>query len=257
MTKPLITMKGVSKSFGANRVLDNLDLDIAAGERLVLIGPSGSGKSTLLRVLMTLEPIDAGTVAVDGVEMWSAGPGGVTLQPRESELRKIRGDFGMIFQQFNLFPHMTVLDNVARAPRSVLGLSAQDAERRATDLIARVGLAEKINFYPRQLSGGQQQRVAIARALAMRPRVMLFDEVTSALDPELVGEVLRVMRELTQEHGLTMIIVTHEMRFARDIADRVCFFHNGCIAESGHPDQVFGNPQHPRTREFLNVVAEG
>lgn len=252
----LIELSAVSKSFGAHPVLSSLSLNVKAGERLVLIGPSGSGKSTLLRVLMTLEPINAGRITVDGTDMWSAGPLGNAVRAKEPVMRKVRGNFGMVFQAYNLFPHMSVLENVARAPISVLGLRRDEAEERAAKLIARVGLADKMTSYPRHLSGGQQQRIAIARALAMRPKIMLFDEVTSALDPELVGEVLRVMRELTHEHNLTMIIVTHEMRFAREIADKVCFFHGGSIAEEGPPERIFGDPEQARTREFLKAVLE-
>ena len=235
-------------------MLDGLSLDVARGEKVVFIGPSGSGKSTLLRILMTLETIDDGSVEIDGQPVWHRMVDGQRRPASRAHLHAIRDQVGMVFQMFNLFPHMTALQNVALAPRRVLKLSRKEAEERAAELLAKVGLTEKMDSYPARLSGGQQQRVAIARALAMRPKLMLFDEVTSALDPELVGEVLHVIRGLAQEHDLTMILVTHEMGFAREIADRVCFFDGGRVVEQGPPDKVLVAPSEPRTRAFLNAV---
>ena len=220
---------------------------------MTLIGPSGSGKSTVLRILMTLEPFQDGKLTLQGLsyhEPHGKGP----FKASESHLRQIRNHVGMVFQSFNLFPHMTVLRNVVEAPLRVLGIARAEAEARALKLLDMVGLADKKDFYPSQLSGGQQQRVAIARALAMRPRVLLFDEPTSALDPQLVGEVLSVIRGLAHEHDLTMLLVTHEMRFAREVSDRVCFFDKGRICEQGAPDEIFGTPREERTREFLSSV---
>jgi polar amino acid transport system ATP-binding protein len=247
----------VRKAFGVHVVLDDLDLAIARGEKLAIIGPSGSGKSTVLRILMTLEKIDGGRVEIDGQSLWTVARHGTERPADERHLRAMRGKLGMVFQHFNLFPHFNVLRNVSEAPRRVLGLTREEAEERAMDLLARVGLREKAEARPSQLSGGQQQRVAIARALAMRPRIMLFDEVTSALDPELVGEVLGVMRDLARGQDLTMIIVTHQMGFAREIADRVCFFDGGRIAEEGTPAEIFGAPRQERTRAFLRAVLQG
>jgi polar amino acid transport system ATP-binding protein len=259
--RPMIRFEGISKAFGSLTVLDNLDLDIAPAEKVALIGPSGSGKSTLLRVLMTLERPDTGTIEIDGAPLWHMpGKGGAKnggLVPADAgHLREMRKNVGMVFQQFNLFPHMTVLRNVTEAPVHVLGIGKDEAEARARDLLELVGLRDKLGHYPAQLSGGQQQRVAIARALAMRPRVMLFDEVTSALDPETVGEVLNVIRKLAEEHNLTMLMVTHQMGFAREFADRVCFFYQGRICEQGPPDQLFNHPREERTQAFLRAVLE-
>ncbi len=253
-THPMVRFHRVVKDFGPTRVLNELSLDVAHGEKVVFIGPSGSGKSTLLRILMTLEGIDSGSVDIDGQPVWHRLVDGQRRPANQAHLRKIREKIGMVFQMFNLFPHMTALENVSLAPRRVLGLSRQEAEARAAELLRKVGLSDKMASYPARLSGGQQQRVAIARALAMRPRLMLFDEVTSALDPELVGEVLQVIRELAHEHDLTMILVTHEMGFAREIADRVCFFEGGRIVEQGPPDLILGRPVEQRTRAFLNAV---
>jgi polar amino acid transport system ATP-binding protein len=250
----MVRFSNVRKSFGETKVLDGLSLDVARGEKVVFIGPSGSGKSTLLRILMTLETIDDGSVEIDGQPVWHRVVDGQRRPANRAHLRAIRDQVGMVFQMFNLFPHMTALQNVALAPRRVLKLSRKHAEERAAELLAKVGLSEKMDSYPARLSGGQQQRVAIARALAMRPKLMLFDEVTSALDPELVGEVLHVIRGLAQEHDLTMILVTHEMGFAREIADRVCFFDGGRIVEQGPQDRVLVVPSEPRTRAFLNAV---
>jgi polar amino acid transport system ATP-binding protein len=253
---PIVQFQGVTKRFGDLVVLDALDLDVAPNEQLVIIGPSGSGKSTLLRLLMTLERPDEGRILVAGEELYHVQRGGRRVPADARHLRRVRGQIGMVFQQFNLFPHMTALRNVSEAPRLVLGLSRAEAGERAAALLAQVGLADKLDSYPAQLSGGQQQRVAIARALAMRPRILLFDEVTSALDPELVGEVLGVMRTLAREHGQTMLVVTHEMGFARDVADRVCFFDQGRIVEQGPPERIFSDPQEERTRSFLRAVLE-
>ena len=239
----IIDVKGLRKSFGSNEVLTGIDLSVEDGEVVCEVGPSGSGKSTLLRCLNRLEEITGGEVTVDGH----------TLTDPKVKIDDVRAEIGMVFQQFNLFPHMTVMENICLAPMQVRGLSKAQAIERARALLVKVGLAEKENEYPRRLSGGQQQRVAIARALAMEPRIMLFDEPTSALDPELVGEVLAVMKNLALE-GMTMIVVTHEMGFAREVADRAIFMDGGVIVEQGDPEQVFTAPQHERTKEFLNKV---
>ncbi len=252
-TQPIIEFRGVSKRFGSLTVLNDFDFTVAKGEKVTLIGPSGSGKSTVLRILMTLEPFQEGSLTLAGMsyhEPSGTGP----FKASEKHLHQVRSHVGMVFQSFNLFPHMTVLRNVVEAPVRVLGLPRGEAECRAVDLLAMVGLADKKDHYPSQLSGGQQQRVAIARALAMRPRILLFDEPTSALDPQLVGEVLSVIRNLASEHDLTMLLVTHEMRFAREVSDRVCFFDKGRICEQGRPQEIFGNPKKDRTREFLESV---
>jgi polar amino acid transport system ATP-binding protein len=252
----LVNCEGVIKRFGSLAVLNGLDFQLKEGEKLAVIGRSGSGKSTLLRVLMTLETIDSGRVDIDSQTLWEPSPDGTCSRMNDAGLRQIRSKLGMVFQQFNLFPHMTALENVALAPRLSGLLSAGAARKRATELLDMVGLSPKLNSYPAEMSGGQQQRVAIARALAMRPKIMLFDEVTSALDPELVGEVLGVMRSLAHEHGLAMIIVTHQMGFAREVADRVCFFDSGRIMEEGPPDIVLSSPRHESTRAFLKAVLE-
>ena len=255
--QPLVRFAGVTKRYGELTVLDGLDLQIEEGEKVAIIGPSGSGKSTLLRVLMTLEGIDEGVIEVDGEPLTHMPDASGQLVPANARhLRRVRGKVGMVFQSFNLFPHMNALQNVMEAPVQVLGLSKREARERAEELLAMVGLEDKLEHFPAQLSGGQQQRVAIARALAMRPKVMLFDEVTSALDPELCGEVLSVIRRLGEAHNLTMLMVTHQMGFAREFADRVCFFHQGRIHEQGSPDALFNNPQEERTREFLSAVNE-
>ena len=239
----LIEVRGLRKSFGALEVLCDIDLDVRRGEVVVIIGPSGSGKSTLLRCLNRLEEPTAGTVRIGGVEITGRG----------SSLSQMRRKLGMVFQHFNLFPHMTALDNVMEGPRTVLRMSRPDAEARARDLLQKVGLEDKADSKPANLSGGQQQRVAIARALAMNPDAMLFDEVTSALDPELVGEVLNVMRALAEE-GMTMVVVTHEMSFARRMADRVVFLDRGVIVEQGAPDRIFQRAEEERTRQFLDQL---
>jgi polar amino acid transport system ATP-binding protein len=250
---PMIQFKSMTKRFGELTVLDRFDFEVTAGEKVSLIGPSGSGKSTVLRILMTLEPFQEGSLALDGTEYHEPNGKG-SFRASERHLRQLRIKVGMVFQSFNLFPHMTVLRNIVEAPRAVLGMRRDEAEARAVDLLGLVGLTDKKDHFPSQLSGGQQQRVAIARALAMRPRVLLFDEPTSALDPQLVGEVLGVIRSLAHEHDLTMLLVTHEMRFAREISDRVCFFDRGRIVEQGEPDRIFTDPREPRTREFLQSV---
>jgi ABC-type polar amino acid transport system ATPase subunit len=248
----MIAVEGLVKSYNSNRVLHGIDHAQQRGEAVVLIGPSGCGKSTFLRCLNQLEIADAGRITIDGVTIHGGG------HPRSGEerehQRQLRMRAGMVFQSFNLFPHLTVLENITEGPTVVKGLALAEAETIARELLAKVGLETKAGCYPAQLSGGQQQRVAIARALAMRPQVMLFDEPTSALDPELREEVLRVMRQLAEE-GMTMIVVTHEMQFARDMADRIVFFDAGRVAESGPPEQIFANPQNERTREFLRCVA--
>ncbi len=244
MTEALV-VQGVHKRFGDNEVLRGIDLTVAEHEVICLIGASGSGKSTLLRCINRLEAVSEGTIVVHGRP----------ITGRNVDVNQMRRGIGIVFQSFNLFPHMRVLDNVTLAPRRVLGTRRQDAEREARDLLARFGLDDRRDDYPDRLSGGQQQRVAIVRALAMRPRLLLLDEVTSALDPELVAEVLNVIRELADE-GMTMLIATHEMGFARDIADRVCFLDNGVILEQGPPARIFSEPSHERTRQFLQRIIE-
>ncbi|AAK88698.1 arginine ABC transporter ATP-binding protein [Agrobacterium tumefaciens] len=251
--QPLIEFSDVTKRFGILTVLDQFNFSVAKGEKVTLIGPSGSGKSTVLRILMTLEPFQEGQLKLADISYHQPGGKG-PFQASEKHLRQIRNHVGMVFQSFNLFPHMTVLRNIVEAPVRVLGIARAEAEARAIELLNMVGLADKKDHFPVQLSGGQQQRVAIARSLAMRPRVLLFDEPTSALDPQLVGEVLSVIRDLAHEHDLTMLLVTHEMRFAREVSDRVCFFDKGRICEQGKPDEIFGQPKEERTREFLSSV---
>jgi polar amino acid transport system ATP-binding protein len=240
-----LELDAVHKSFGSTEVLKGIELVVAPHEVVCLIGASGSGKSTLLRCVNLLEPIDSGRIVVHGEEITAKGV----------DVDRIRRRIGIVFQAFNLFPHMTVLRNVTLAPREALRLGKAEAEERARGLLARFGLVDKANDYPDRLSGGQQQRVAIIRALAMRPNIMLLDEVTSALDPELVAEVLSVIRELAAE-GMTMVIATHEMGFARDIADRVCFIDEGVIAEQGTAEQIFTKPTHGRTRQFLQRIID-
>jgi polar amino acid transport system ATP-binding protein len=246
----------VVKSFGDLTVCNGLNLKVRPAEKIAIIGPSGSGKTTILRVLMTLETIDSGHIIVDGQQLWHMERNGRLVPADDKHLRKMRGNMGMVFQHFNLFPHMSALRNVTEAPVRVLGLSKAEAEERAMDLLRMVGMESRAAIYPSQLSGGQKQRVAIARALAMRPKVLLLDEVTAALDPELVGEVLGVLRQLASETDITMLIVTHEMSFARDVADRVLFFNQGQIHEEGTPEKIFTAPERERTREFLKAVLE-
>jgi polar amino acid transport system ATP-binding protein len=240
-----LRLQGIHKSFGANEVLRGIDLELAEHEVVCLIGASGSGKSTLLRCVNLLEPLDAGRVWLEGEEITRPG----------IDVNAVRRRIGIVFQAYNLFPHMTVLRNVTLAPQDALKLPRAEAEARALELLERFGLADKRDEYPDRLSGGQQQRVAIVRALAMRPDLMLLDEVTSALDPELVAEVLNVIRELA-EAGMTMLIATHEMSFARDIASRVCFLDEGLILEQGQPAEIFSSPKQPRTQQFLERIIE-
>ncbi|MDX1664085.1 MAG: ectoine/hydroxyectoine ABC transporter ATP-binding protein EhuA [Candidatus Promineifilaceae bacterium] len=251
---PIVRFDEVTKAFGDLVVLRELDFTVAPGEKVTIVGPSGSGKTTILRVLMTLEKPNGGVIWVDGEPLWHKEVNGKLVEADQKHLRKVRGKIGMVFQHFNLFPHMTALRNVTEAPIHVLGMPKEQAIARAQTLLEQVGLGDKHNQYPSQLSGGQKQRVAIARALAMRPRVMLFDEVTSALDPELVGEVLNVIRELAAEGEMAMLLVTHEMGFAREISDRVVFFDKGRVVEQGPPEMIFENPQNPRTKQFLGAT---
>ncbi|MCA0034798.1 ectoine/hydroxyectoine ABC transporter ATP-binding protein EhuA [Mesorhizobium sp. B263B2A] len=252
----MVRFENVSKRYGSVTVLDGLNLEIARGEKVSVIGPSGSGKTTVLRMLMTLETINDGVIWVEGEPLTHMKKNGKLVPADLAHIRRIRAKIGMVFQSFNLFPHMTAMANCIEAPMTVLGMKRSDAEARAAELLELVGLAQKKDHYPSQLSGGQQQRVAIARALAMRPKIMLFDEVTSALDPELVGEVLQVIRQIGREHDLTMLMVTHQMGFAKEFSDRVCFFYQGKICEQGPPSELFGAPKNERTRQFLHAVLE-
>ena len=239
----MITVNGLRKDFGDLQVLKGVDMHIRKGEKVVLIGPSGSGKTTLLRCLNLLEVPTGGTITFEGEDITSP----------KCNINHIRMKMGMVFQQFNLFPHLTIMDNIILGPTKLKHQSKAEAQENAMRLLTRVGLQDKAKNYPRQLSGGQQQRIAIVRALAMKPKLMLFDEPTSALDPEMVGEVLDVMKQLADD-GMTMAVVTHEMGFAREVADHVIFMDEGVIVEQGHPDEVFGNPQQQRTRDFLRKV---
>jgi len=253
MTATMVRADNVHKSFGQVEVLKGIDLEVDNGEVFCLLGPSGSGKSTFLRCINHLEPVAAGRLSVDGQLIGYKEIGGKLHELHEREVAAQRRDIGMVFQRFNLFPHMTALENVMEAPVQVRGQSKATARERGLELLERVGLADRAGNYPAQLSGGQQQRVAIARALAMKPKLMLFDEPTSALDPELVGEVLDVMKGLARD-GMTMIVVTHEIGFAREVADTVVFMDGGVVVESGKPADVIGNPQHARTKAFLSKV---
>ncbi len=246
---PVLQFQHVTKRFGNTRVLEDFAFALGAGEKVALIGPSGSGKSTVLRIAMTLEDIQGGDVRVHGEYLWRNGePAG------RAETHRLRAHLGMVFQHFHLFPHLSVLDNLTLAPRLVGGKRAPDAAEKARTLLERVGLLDKANAWPEQLSGGQKQRVAIARALAMQPDIMLFDEVTSALDPEMVGEVLDVLRELGTTTDMSMLLVTHEMAFARQFADRIAFMDGGRIVEVGEPEELFDRPREERTRQFLQRV---
>jgi len=247
----MVRLLNVHKKFGDNEVLKGINLEVVKGNILVIIGPSGSGKSTLLRAINHLETIDEGEIWIEDVQVT------LPLKGRkfENHINQIRQQLGMVFQHFNLFPHMTVMENITMAPMLLKKITRKVAEETASQLLKKVDLIEKINFYPAQLSGGQKQRVAIARALAMEPKVMLFDEVTSALDPELIGEVNKVMKKLAEEH-MTMLIVTHEMRFAAEVADHVVFMADGVVVEQGPPDQLFQNPVEERTQRFLSEVFE-
>ncbi len=241
--KYLLEISGLYKKFGDHEVLKNINLNVKKGEVVVIIGPSGSGKSTLLRCINRLEEPTAGKIFLDGID----------ITDKKVDINKIRQRIGMVFQQFNLFTHLTALENVMLAPVKIKKIKKEEAEKNAIKLLEKVGLADQIHKYPAQLSGGQQQRVAIARALAMNPEVMLFDEVTSALDPELVKEVLDVMKQLARD-GMTMIVVTHEMGFAREVGDRLIFMDEGVIVEEGEPVEIFKNPKNPRTKKFLSVI---
>jgi polar amino acid transport system ATP-binding protein len=251
--QPMVRAVEVRKNFGALKVLKGITLEVGRGEVLCLVGPSGSGKSTFLRCINHLETVNAGRLYVDGVLVGYAERGDRLHELHPREAARQRRDIGMVFQHFNLFPHMTALENVTEAPVQVKGLKRQAATAKGRELLAQVGLSEKARAYPAQLSGGQQQRVAIARALAMEPKLMLFDEPTSALDPELVGEVLDVMKQLARG-GMTMVVVTHEMGFAREVADQLVFMDAGVVVESGIPREVLSNPQHERTKAFLSKV---
>ncbi len=254
---PIAAYENIKKTYGDVEVLKGVDLKISPGEKVALIGPSGSGKTTIIRMLMTLEQPDSGTIKVEGKHLWHKEVNGKLVPADEKHLREMRKNIGMVFQHFNLFPHMTILRNVTEAPIHVLGLPKEEANRRAVDMLEKVGLGDKLDAYPSQLSGGQKQRVAIARAVVMQPKVMLFDEVTSALDPELVGEVLQVIKDLAKETDMAMILVTHEMDFARDIADRVVFLHDGQIEEEGKPKDIFEKPKSERLRTFLSRFLKG
>jgi polar amino acid transport system ATP-binding protein len=254
-TRGLVEITKVRKSFGATEVLKGITLTVEPGGVAVIVGPSGSGKSTLLRTINHLEKVDGGHISIDGKLVGYEVRGKRLHELGEKAILKQRTEIGMVFQNFNLFPHLTALENVAEAPVVAQGRSKEEARRRGLELLERVGLKDRAGAYPRQLSGGQQQRVAIARALALNPKILLFDEPTSALDPELVNEVLDVIRELAKS-GTTLIIVTHEMGFARDVADTVVFMDEGQIVEQGSPEQIFTNPQEPRTRSFLSKVLE-
>ena len=250
---PCIRVEGVHKYFGHLHVLKGVDLAVGQGEVVVIIGPSGSGKSTLLRCINHLEKVDRGRIIVNGHLIGYREKGGELIAESETKTAMQRREIGMVFQRFNLFAHMTALENITAGPRYVLGIQQDKAHGTAVDLLKKVGIAEKADAYPAQLSGGQQQRVAIARALAMKPKVMLFDEPTSALDPEMIKEVLDVMKDLARE-GMTMVVVSHEMGFAREVADRIVFMDNGGIIETGMPKQFFSSPSHPRTKEFLEKI---
>ena len=251
---PHLEFRDVVKSFGDNTVLNGLDFTVAKGERVTLIGPSGSGKTTILRLVMTLEELTGGYIHVGGVPLQYEEQGGKRVRIPDKRRRRTTTDIGMVFQHFNLFPNMSVLENIVEAPIHVMGLSRSEATAKAEGLLAKVGMEEKRDMKPSQLSGGQQQRVAIARALAMDPAILLLDEVTSALDPELVGEVLAVLKDIAAETDISMLIVTHEMQFARDVSDRVMMFDQGSIVEEGPPEKIFSDPAHQRTRDFLRAV---
>jgi polar amino acid transport system ATP-binding protein len=251
--QPMVTARSVCKSYGGLDVLKGIDLDVKAGQVVCILGPSGSGKSTFLRCINHLERIDRGDISVAGHLVGYRRAHGKKYELRPSDIAEQRRDVGMVFQRFNLFPHRTAVENVMEAPIFVRGMDKREAKSRALELLAQVGLGDRADHYPGQLSGGQQQRVAIARALAMQPKLMLFDEPTSALDPELVGEVLEVMKQLARD-GMTMLVVTHEIGFAREVADEVIFMDGGLVVEAGPPRQVLDNPQHERTKAFLSKV---
>jgi len=249
--KVFVEYKNIRKNFGDVQILKGVDLQIHPGEKVAIIGPSGSGKTTLARMLMTLEKPTEGDILIEGEHLWKEEVNGKLVSASEKHFRKMRKNIGMVFQQYNLFPHMTILKNVMEAQVSVLGLSKSEAKEKAVEMLSKVGLANKLDSYPANLSGGQQQRVAIARALVMHPKIMLFDEVTAALDPELVGEVLQVIRDIASAGEMAMLLITHEMEFARQIADRVVFMADGVVVEQGTPEQIFHHPKHKRTQDFL------
>jgi len=251
----MIRLEKINKSFGRLRVLRDVSLEVQRGEVVCVIGPSGAGKSTLLRCINHLEGIDSGTIYIEGTPVYRFTRDGRPMVDPDHRIEELRSQVGMVFQSFNLFPHFTAIENIMMAPIHVRRESRDEVRRRALALLVKVGLSDKVHAYPHELSGGQQQRVAIARALAMQPKAMLFDEVTSALDPELIGEVLRVMRQLAAE-GMTMVVVTHEMGFARDVADRVIFMADGVVVEEGTPQQMFSAPKNDRTRQFLQSILE-
>jgi polar amino acid transport system ATP-binding protein len=255
--EPIVKYRNITKSFGDIEVIKNLDLDVYAGEKLCIIGGSGSGKTTIIRMLMTLEQPTAGTIEVNGKNLFQKEVNGKLIPANEKHIQEVRKNIGMVFQQFNLFPHMNIIRNCIEAPIHVLNINKKEAEERAIEMLEKVGLKDHIYKYPSQLSGGQQQRVAIARALVMRPKVMLFDEVTSALDPELVGEVLQVIKDLADEGDMAMILITHEMDFARDIADRIVYLNQGVIEEEGKPSDIFEKPKSPRLQSFLKRFIHG
>ncbi|MCV9999364.1 ectoine/hydroxyectoine ABC transporter ATP-binding protein EhuA [Pararhizobium sp. YC-54] len=253
-----VEFRSIEKRYGHHQVLSDLSLSIKRGEKLSLIGPSGSGKTTVLRILMTLETIQGGSIWIDGKPLWHEERNGQLVKASQQHLRRQRAKIGMVFQHFNLFPHMTALENISQPQRIVLGRPRVEADVQALELLDMVGLRERAHHYPAQLSGGQKQRVAIARALAMKPEIMLFDEITSALDPELVEEVLNVLREIGRTSDMTMLLVTHEMTFAKEFSDRVLFMDGGRIVEEGEPDQLFSAPTQDRTRSFLRkIIAAG
>lgn len=252
MSQPIVQYEDVHKSFGDVDVLKGINLDIQPAEKVAVIGPSGSGKTTLIRMLMTLEKPTSGKIIVDGDYLWHMEKNGQLVDANEKHLRQVRGNIGMVFQHFNLFPHMTILENCMTAPINVQKEDKESAKKRSIEMLERVGLGDKLDNYPSQLSGGQKQRVAMARALVMRPKIMLFDEVTSALDPELVGEVLEVIRDIANQGDMAMVLVTHEMDFALDIADRVVFLDEGVIAEQGTPSEVLQHSDNDRLQSFLH-----
>ncbi len=251
---PVIRFEDVVKRFGDHTVLSDLNFDVAQGERVTLIGPSGSGKTTILRLVMTLEHLTEGYIWIDGKPLTHDRRGDKRVQLKQKEVAETRKQIGMVFQHFNLFPNMSVIDNVTEAPVHVLGRGKEEARERALALLDQVGLKDRADEHPSRLSGGQKQRVAIARALAMDPKILLLDEVTSALDPELVGDVLAVLRDVAESTDISMLIVTHEMKFARDVSHKVMMFDAGHVLEQGPPDQILGNPSHERTRRFLDSI---
>lgn len=258
MSSAIIRFEKVTKRYGELTVLDSVDLTIRAGDKVSLIGPSGSGKTTILRILMTLEAIEAGHVWVADHPLWHMNVGGELKPANESHLRRMRSKIGMVFQHFNLFPNMTAKENISNPQRIVLGVGKDEADANAVRLLEKVGLGNKLDHYPVMLSGGQKQRVAIARALAMKPEIMLFDEVTSALDPEMVDEVLQVLRDISDQTNMTMLMVTHQMSFAHEFSDQILFLDKGRIVEQGPPEEIFKKPQEERTKMFLNkIVAAG